>query len=460
MDEFHARIQRRDAGFWNYFGQERRADAGKQKEYEVGNRGRYRTRTIFKEDEFVHRGANPRTGIVSPFVFDEWNGEDCRSPDMRGKWTESGRADDESWAEDVPQWGMVESALLSSTAQSFDDGSSCEKRSGKTKNSQISSDVNSRPAEMTDEKALKYQAAVRNRCGSVSKTAMRRPILLNSAQWVPASPIPPLVGLQHIRRKKVGSGPIHVGGVSNPETIKVVGQDIRQRISKKDNAACKTNAANSIAPRNTPAIALLDHTSHLNGELADPTASRDNIIEAAASKTEPLGLGQYVPHLRFLQQNPATSLSTSYRRPAHLLAVQQRAIGMKENGRDLFGVLDGGTLSQARRSEQRPQVHRRFGAVSIPTMEFHESEWEDGRQYFLSIGSHGNVSTTNASMRVSRAETNPNHNTYNGWPVPSFGREKVKGHRDRHVSKAELKIQRGKLTVPLVLMSPMHGGAD
>lgn len=452
MDEFRVCMPRRDARFWNHFGQEGRAEeAGEEKEYEVQNGEQQRTtRTICRDDEFVHRGANPRTGIVSPFIFGEGGGEDCRSPDMLRKRTDGGRAKGESWIEDIPQCGLVESGPLSSTAHTFDDGSTYRKRPRKMKNSQIPSHENMRLPEMTNEEALKYRGELRSLCGSDPNTAvaMRRPVFLNSTQWMSASPIPPLTELQHIHRKKVGSGPVQVGGVTNPETIKDVGQDLKQSISKKDDIACKTNVANSIRPGNTSLIVLSDDTSHLTDKEEDPATSRENITEAAVTKTEPLALGQYIPRLRFLQKNLDACLSTSYRRPAHLVAVQPRAVEMKENGRDMCGVSDDGDSSQSWISEQRPQVHRRFGAFSIPTAEFYESEWEDERQYFLSIRSHGNVNTTNAGMRVSRAELNlQNHNTYNGWPLPSFGSTNVKSQSERHVSKTALTNQRGKLTV-------------
>lgn len=438
MDEFRARMRRRDAGVWNHFGHDEQDEArGEEGKGEKGA-GQGTTRTMCKDDEFVYRGANPRTGIVSPFVFGEGNGNDWPCLNVPEAKTEKGGPTGHSWRENGLGWGLVENASLISTTQSFDGRSSCTKSDKTIQHTKMSGRVNPKPIHMTDEKIQEYQGDMADLCRARRQNAadMHAPFLSVPTQWKPASPTPLRTEMQHIRRKKVGSGQVQDGGLTSPETIKEVGQDSSLKGSTDDITACRTSIVSSTEARRAPLTLPPDHMIHLNCDQESSAISRDTVIASTASKTGSVVPGKYTPCLHFLQPSHAASLGTSYRRPAQFLAIQPRDIEISDSRRNMGSASSAGTSGQPWKSEQRPQVYRKFGTTSIPTMDFHESELENERQYFLSLAPQGNASIIDQSMVMDSAEQNlEKYNPYQGCPMPNLGRNNVKAQRERPVSR-------------------------
>ena len=206
-------------------------------------------RTVSSDDQLVERGANPRTGLVSPFVFSEASGESLGdehitvskpqiaqpSPIKRGR---SGR-----WyvdilelfllllghfisllllpakmklnlgihrKQDVVGWSLVESPNLSPIAQSMSDKLS-QQVSVRQLQDRLLVEMpgvdNPNPENMTDEQIRKYQESVNRAYKHGGSAAMVNPETLPSPrQWTPEGPSTPPKKLLKIRRKEIGSG--------------------------------------------------------------------------------------------------------------------------------------------------------------------------------------------------------------------------------------------------------------
>lgn len=439
MEDFRARVRWRDAGFWNHFGHGEPDEARGQEDKDEKRAGQETKRTVCKDDEFVSRGANPRTGIVSPFIFGEWSGNDWQGLGIPAEKTERGVTNGRGWGwgGDGFSCGRVENVPLIPTTQGFDGGPSCAKSSKRLQHIKISSRVNSKPTQMRDEKIQEYQNNLADVCRSKTQNAarMQTSILSVPTQWKPAGLTTQPTDLQHVRRKKVASGHVKNGGLTNAETSKNVRQYLSEGVAMNDISAFRTSTVRSTeagTPFTTPA-------DHLNDDLENPATSRDTVVASAASKTDSAASGNYIARLHFLQPTHVASLTTSYRRPTQILAIQPRGVDIRDNRRNIGSASTIDTTCQPWNSEQRPQVYRKFGTTSIPTVDFHESELEDERQCFLSLAPQGNASITNQSMRVSRVEPSlQNHNIYQGCAIPNLGRKKANVQPERPVSKAEL----------------------
>ena len=174
-------------------------------------------RTVSRDDQLVERGANPRTGLVSPFVVSD-NGEDCLGGDYIAV-AKVGSTDPRSkkrtcsgmWKQDSLGWSLVESPLLSPIAQSMSD-----KISWKTSTKQFESRLPvDRPATdnidrktITDKQIKQYQKGIARayKRGGGSIAMLEPDTLPSPGQWTPVGPSTPPAKLRNIQRKEVGNG--------------------------------------------------------------------------------------------------------------------------------------------------------------------------------------------------------------------------------------------------------------
>ena len=460
MDELRERIRRREAGFWNHFGQDERDGPRAQEDMYENGAGPRPMGTMCEDDEFVFRGANPRTGIVSPFVFGEgsanlWQGL-AASRDMPERGETSGR----SWREIGLGWGLMNHVPLSSSTQRIDDESSCTKPSKRLEHMETSGRVESRISHANEDKMQAYRSDLTDLCQSRAEnhTAIRTPILSPSAQREPASPAVLPRDSQRIHRKKVGSGHVQNDGLTNAEPIKEIGQDSLPKASATDTSAYKRSTFGSFRAGkghlNDPPHRMIQ----LDGNLRDRATNPATVIASGTSKTESAGSGKYFPRMQFLPPTHIGSLTASYRRPTQFLTMQPRDTEIRDDQRNEGGKSATCTSGQSWKSEQRPQVYRKFGTTSIPRVDFHDPDLEDERQTFLLLARQGSACVTHQDMRVYKAQPgSQNHKKFQECAMP---RTIVKTQSEELVSKTKITNSRLGLLEHLALLSPMRSSAD
>lgn len=439
MKEFRAHMRRRDAGVWNHFGYDEQDAAREEEGKNEKGAGQGTTRTMCKDDEFLYRGANPRTGIVSPFIFGEGSGNDWQTLNVPEAKVEKGGPTGYNWGENGLAWGLMENTSLISTTQTFDGGSSCMMLDKTIQHTETSGSVNSKPPHVTDAKIQEYQGDMADPCRArrQNTASMHAPFLSVPTQWKPASPTELGTELQHIRRKKVGSGQVQDGGLTRAKTIKEVGQDLSLKGSIIDITACRTSSVSSTKTKRAPLTLPPDHMIHLGCDHESPATGGDTVVASTASKTGSVVPSKYTPCLHFLPLSHAARLGTSYRRPAQFLAIQPRDTEISDSRQNISSASSAGMSSQTWKSEQRPKVYRKFGTTSIPTMDFHESVLENEHQCFLSRAPQGNVSIIDQSMMMNGAEQKLQmYNSYQGYSMPNLGRKNLIAQRERPVSRA------------------------
>lgn len=378
-----------------------------------------RMRTVSRDDQLVERGANPRTGLVSPFVVND-NSEDCLGGDYiavdeagsagpsLGRRTRSGK-----WKQDSLGWSLVESPLLGPIAQSMSDKVS---RTVSTKQLEDRLLVERPgmdepdPRNMTNEQIRKYQEGIaREYKRGGGNIAMLNPDTLPSPQqWTPEGPSTPLTKLRQIRRKEVGSSMVRKrtscdtaiidannGAPALSTQRKDIGERQKVRIITPSNTpkgssfepcANVSNAMGTTDPflgrgsrrarsqtlSATQSKSYLNtwqaHQSHQNESESSPSSPISDSL--AASQT----LSQYLPHLEFLHTSHFANLETSsYHRPTQLrrlLGQQTRAV------EDACTTTFTTTSTKKQRWKQSAQMHRQGGNDVVPRVNYLSSEYE------------------------------------------------------------------------------------
>ena len=420
MDDFRARARWRDAGFWNHFGHGERDEARRQAHKDEKAAGQETKKTVCQDDEFVFRGANPRTGIVSPFIFGEGSGNVWQDLERPAEETGQNRV------EDGIRCGVVANAPFIPIMQSFDGEPSCTKPSKAWQHTKVFSHSNSKPTSMRDEKIQENQDKLADACRSKARNAAGMKTII-------ASLTPPPNALQHIRRKKVGSGQISKGGSTNSKTCENV-RDSAKKVSTIDVSALGPSTISSIEPRTA---SLTPQADRLNGNRENFVTIRNTIVASAAANASSAVSSNHVAHLQFLQPTHGASQPTSYRRSGQLSANPPRSIDSRDNQRNIGNASTVDNSCNPLQSEQRPQVYRKFGTMSIPTVDGHESELENECKYLLSLASQGNESIAQQSKRMGIDPTFQGFNRQE-CAMPSLERKKVKVPTVRYVSRALL----------------------
>lgn len=418
MDDFGARTRWRDAGFWNHLEHNERDEAKRQEDKDEKEAGQKNERKVSEDDELVCRGANPRTGVVSPFIFGEGSGKDWHNLEI------SARKADQTWVDNSLECRQVANVSLIPITQNFDREPSCAKSSEVFPHTKIWGRLNSEATSTREEKIQEYQGNLTDVCRSKTQNAVR---------LTPITSLNPPPTKQHIHRKKVGSGRVQKEGSKTSDLCKSL-QDSSKEVSMTDISVFGRSTVSSIESGTAPFKALMGQP---NGNLEHPATIRGNSIATRASKTNPAVSGKCIARLHFLQPTHGVSLTTPYRHSAQILAIEPRSIDSRER-QNIGSTSTGDTSCKPWKLEQRPQVCRKFGTTSIPTLDFHEPELEDESRYFLSLTPQRNAWITKQRIGADRIDSNlRNHVSYQGCAMSSQGREEAKVPGVRPVSKAK-----------------------
>ena len=365
---------------------------------------RGRMRTVSRDDELVERGANPRTGLVSPFVVSD-NSEESRRKDYIGESnvgnigsageTPRRRTRSGKWKQDSLGWSLVESPLLSPIAQSMSDKMS-HVATLKQSRDQMLNDTDPKYMTYGEIKAYQEEIALVYRRGGGSIAMLDPNSLPSHQQWTPGRRSTPPTKYK-IQRKAVGSGVAHKSCSS--DTV-IVNADYRAPSSPiPRRTLMKRQNVRILTPSNTPrgssfascanaskAVGNMDHFLGLGSRVAcNQTASAtqsqcylstgqphqrlqngSNSDPSATSSDLPLGsptLSQHLPSLQSLpvshSANPRTS---SYRHPTQLLPGMLGPVTRQGRAaEDACTTIFTTTSTNRAMRKQRPKLQRQEG---------------------------------------------------------------------------------------------------
>ena len=259
-------------------------------------------RTVSKDDQLVQRGANPRTGLVSPFIVSDSSEDNLIGHDFvkvgKIQWDSQtlpqSRTRSGKWKQQGAGWSLVESPTLSPIAQSINDTLS-RKVSVKKLEDKLLVEMpgvdNPEPNNMTDDQVRRYQQSIGRAYKHGGETAMVDPDTLPSPrQSTSDGPSTPPNKLQRIRRKRVGSGPARKE--ESNDTIPVNSQErfsSAARPRKEQPPTVRNTGDSSIVKESTQVLASSMYTL---GKADVKSPVLDNVIPsnammASASKTHP-----------------------------------------------------------------------------------------------------------------------------------------------------------------------------
>lgn len=356
---------------------------------------RERMRTVSRDDRLVERGANPRTGLVSPFVVsddsEERLGDDYINVGERGlpRRTSSGK-----WKQDSLGWSLVESPLLSPIAQSMSD-----KMIRTVSIKQLEDRLlvkmpgvdNPEAENMTDEQIKRYQEriALAYRHGGGSLAMLDPDTLTSPRKETVEGPSMPPTTWHKIQRKEVGSGVKSSSGdtvVINPNNQASSLLKPRKNIMKRQEV---------IPPSNTPKGSSFESDAYISNTIrrTDPflgPGSRRTYSQTASATQPTTGLprqclqtdstsipflapsdpplGRYLPRLQFPHPSRFANLETSsYRRPTQLLPARLGPLGQRREAvEDVCTTTFTTTSTNGPKWEQRPKIQRQEGNNVIP----------------------------------------------------------------------------------------------
>ena len=372
---------------------------------------RGRMRTVSRDDQLVERGANPRTGLVSPFVVSD-NSEESRRSDYIGvgnvgntgsasqsprRRTRSGK-----WKQDSLGWSLVESPLLSPIAQSMSDKMSHVVTLKQSEDQMLDTG----PKYMTDGEIKVYQEEIAQvyRRGGGSIAMLDPKSLRSSQQWTLERPSTPPTQYK-IQRKAVGTGVAHKG--SSGDTVIVKANYRAPSLPTQRKTFMKRQNVRILTPSNTPrgssfescanASKAMGETDHFLGlgsrvtynQTASATQSQcylntgqphqhlqngSNSDPSATSSDLPSGsptLSQHLPSLQSLPVSHSANLRTSsYRRPTQLLP--GKLWPMTRQGRaaeDVCTTTFTTTSTNRAMWKQRPKLQRQEGNRLVPRVD-------------------------------------------------------------------------------------------
>ncbi len=373
---------------------------------------RVRMRTVSGDDRLVQRGANPRTGLVSPLIASD-NSDDNIGHDYVsiGK-THSdrplpkGRSRSGKWRQDGVGWSLVESPLLSPIAQSSADPISrrvsCKKLEDKLLVEMPGVD-NPEPENMTDQQMRRYQESVARACRHAGTNAMIDPNTVppSPRPSTPEGPSTPPSKLQRIRKKMVGSGPTRK---ENSNDTAIVAEKRASSMPTPRKCSNEMQKARMSTPSNTPrGSSPSPHSDKSINATEDPFLGQRNrqksgqttsgthipslrtarqqeahclfpavhqrsfgtkYVEQPATPT----LSQYLPRLQFLHPSHFANLEKSTcRRPAQLLPAHLRPLEQqRKTVEDACTITTTSILSRKAEKEQRLRVQRQNSSIVVP----------------------------------------------------------------------------------------------
>ena len=323
-------------------------------------------RTVSREDELIERAANPRTGIVSPFVT---NGESSRvsidtdyiavgrmqaAEDHQKRNVPQGR-----WKQDSAGWSIVRGPLLNPMTESLGDRS-IRQVSVQTIKDKLSAQMpitdDTGPSRSPNEDVLHSRESIMqfSKTGRRTNTLVDPDTLPRIRQMMPEGPITPASKPQSIPKKEVG-------------VIQMQWQFSDETVVTKSGARLSTSPIVESPPMAqqhvrivTPSQTALDQSSKtVQGHWATPSDTRSPSSTAAGDSNgcpallQPAcrrffladqypvditsndlqaspTLSQCLPHLDLKHPTQVTNLATtSYRRPTQPLPLRLRTMAKK-----------------------------------------------------------------------------------------------------------------------------------
>lgn len=341
-------------------------------------------RTVSRDDELVQRGANPRTGVVSPELVTNASGEIVGDDQIAVRHRkESGRKKEGSgkWKQNDLGWSLEESPSFSPSAESKEPGRAVLVDKLQDQFVVVMPGVdNPAPAEMTPTQIQNYQESFRD----IYSYGRADPAEVGLRQWMPE----PRNRVHNIPRKEVGSGHAQRNGstdtviiqdqlrapfLSNPR--KDIMRDRRVRIV----TPLPTSASNSpVVDRNDrgsdsgsyPEKVPSQTTDSIN-QMSNPKihCRIDHLPEAKAPGTStPTSLAprKYIPRLDFLHPSQFSSPTTSYRRPKELQPAHLRAVKTVEKTNRIQDASPNVISGRGLRIEEGSQTQLQDWAAEIP----------------------------------------------------------------------------------------------
>lgn len=383
-DDFSRRAHRQHVEAWDRRRQERRDEAKREREASRRSAMRARMRTVSRDDELVQRGANPRTGVVSPELVTNASGESVGDDQIAVRQRkESGRKKEGSgkWKQNDLGWSLEESPSFSPSAESKEPGRAVLVDKLQDQFVVVMPGVdNPAPAEMTPTQIQNYQERFRD----IYSYGRADPAEVGLRQWMPE----PRNRVHNIPRKEAGSGHAQRNGSTDTVIIqdqlrapflstprKDIMRDRRVRIV----TPLPTSASNSpVVDRNDrgsdsgsyPEKVPSQTTDSINQMCYPKIHCRiDHLPEAKAPDTStPTSLAprKYIPRLDFLHPSQFSSPTTSYRRPKELQPAHLRAVKTVEKTNRIQDASPNVISGRGLRIEEGSQTQLQDWAAEIP----------------------------------------------------------------------------------------------
>ncbi|MCJ1422662.1 hypothetical protein MMC29_000542 [Sticta canariensis] len=411
-DDFSGRTHRQCVEGWDRLSQKRHDEANQEREASQRTAMRSRMKMVSRDDELMQRGANPRTGVVSPELVADNMEESVRDGQIAAehrKELKEGKKDmGGKWKQNDLGWSLIESPSFGPSADDLRKEPGHALLVDKLQDQfvvMMPGVDNSVPAEITSTQIQQYEERFRD----VYKSGRVNHAEAGPRLWMPEGP---RNGVQNIPRKEVGSGHAQRNG----STDTVIAQDrIRASslsTSRKDSV--RDRRVRIVTPlstptSNSPQCSLVDHDDRgFNSGLYPenlPNQRTDSIKRFSfpkmyhgidplsevkspntpkapvAPSSTPLPPRGYVPHLDFLHPSQFSSLTTSYHRPKEIQPARSRSDKIVENtGRGNDGSPDR-ISGQGLRIEEKGQIGVQNYATEILRASLPNSEQERRREH-------------------------------------------------------------------------------
>ncbi|KAL9130715.1 MAG: hypothetical protein Q9175_006952 [Cornicularia normoerica] len=369
-------------------------------------------RTVNRDNQMVERGANPRTGLVSPLIVSD-NSEEC----LRGDYVAVGntgsagpsprtRTCSGKWKQDSLGWSLVERPLFSPIAQSISDKMSRPVSLKQLEDRllvQMPGVDNADPENMSDGQIKRYQEEIARAYsrGGGSIALLDPDTLPSPRQSTPEGPSTPPAKLHKIQRKVVGSGAVckrdsgdtvimnAKNRASSVPTPKDLMKRQKVRIITSNNtpkgSSFESCAGTSKAMRKTDTFvglrsqmtcsqtaSAIQSQFCLNAGQAYQCLQYEPKSGASATPSDPPPatptLSQYLPHVQLLHPSHFANIKTSsYRCPTQLLPARLRSLGQQRRAvEDVCTTTFTTTSTKRPRWEQRLKMQRQEGNSVVP----------------------------------------------------------------------------------------------
>lgn len=411
-DEFSGRTHCQCVEGWDRRSQKRHDEANRGRETSQCTAMRSRMRMVSRDDELMQRGANPRTGFVSPELVADNIGGGARNGQIAAehpKELKGGKNDmGGQWKQNDLGWSLIESPSFSPSAEDFgkEPGRALLVDKLQDQCMEVMPGVDkSVPVETTSAQIQQYQ----KKFPDVYTSGRVNPAEVGPRLWMPEGQ---RNGVQNIPRKEVGSGHPQRNG----STSTVIAQDgIRaSSLSTSQNDNVRDRSVRIVTPlsaqtSNTPQCSLVDHNHQVFDSGSYPEKPPDQRTDSikrfsfpkiyhgigplseakipntpkapAAPSSTPLPPRRYVPHLDFLHSSQVSSFTSSYHRPKEIQPARSRSVKIVESkNRGNNGSPDENS-GRGLRIEERGQIGLKNCATESLRASLPNSEQERRREH-------------------------------------------------------------------------------